>query len=86
MSAPKIKIILAFAAIYLVWGSTFYGVLVALQSFPPFLLSALRLLIAGSALLLYCVATKEPVPSRPVILTNMVCGLVIFIGGIVAVV
>lgn len=84
--APKLKVILAFAAVYLVWGSTFYGVLVALKSFPPFLLSALRLLIAGTALLIYCVVTKERMPSQPVILTNMVCGLVIFVGGIVAVV
>ncbi len=30
------KIIIAFAAIYIIWGSTFYGVMIALKSFPPF--------------------------------------------------
>lgn len=82
----RIKIILAFTAIYLVWGSTFYGVLLALKSFPPFLLSTFRLLIAGLAISIYCIMRKEKLPSREAILKNMVCGLVIFIGGIVSVV
>lgn len=77
---------LAFAAIYLVWGSTFYGVLVALKSFPPFLLSTFRLLIAGVALLVYCIILKEKLPSIAEILKNIICGFVIFIGGIVSVV
>jgi drug/metabolite transporter (DMT)-like permease len=80
------KLILAFAAIYIIWGSTFFGVHLALKSFPPFLLSALRLLIAGIALTLYCAWRREPFPSRIEIQKHALCGLVIFIGGIVAVV
>jgi drug/metabolite transporter (DMT)-like permease len=86
MNVSRTRVIVAFAAIYFVWGSTFYGVLLALKSFPVFLLSALRLLIAGSALSLYCAFREEKLPSAQVITRNMVCGLVIFIGGIVAVV
>jgi drug/metabolite transporter (DMT)-like permease len=85
-SSYKIKLLLAFAAIYIIWGSAFFGVHIALKSFPPFLLSALRLLIAGLALLIFCVVKKEPFPAWADIKKNMVCGLVIFIGGIVAVV
>ena len=51
----QIKVILAFAAIYIVWGSSFYGVLIALKSFSPFVLSTLRFLIAGTALLGVCI-------------------------------
>jgi drug/metabolite transporter (DMT)-like permease len=82
----KLKIILAFAAIYLIWGSTFYGVSIALKSFPPFLLSALRLLIAGIALSILCIIRNERPPSLDDILKNSACGLFMFIGGIVAVV
>ncbi len=82
----KLKVTLAFGAIYLVWGSTFYAVKIALLSFPPFLLSGLRLLLAGTTLLLYCVIIKEKLPTVQDLLKNVAAGLVIFMGGIVAVV
>jgi drug/metabolite transporter (DMT)-like permease len=81
-----IKIILAFAAIYIVWGSTFFAVQVALKSFPPFLLSTLRFLFAGTVLLIYCFVTRAKMPSRIDIQKNALCGLVLFIGGVVSVV
>jgi drug/metabolite transporter (DMT)-like permease len=84
--STNLKIILAFAAIYLVWGSTFYGVSIALNSFPVFLLSALRLLIAGAALLAFCVMRNEQRPRLYDILKHSACGVLMFIGGIVAVV
>jgi drug/metabolite transporter (DMT)-like permease len=82
---PAIKIILAFAAIYIVWGSTFFAVHVALKSFPAFLLSALRFLLTGTILLLYCIIRREKIPSRIDIQKNALCGLVLFIGGVVSV-
>jgi drug/metabolite transporter (DMT)-like permease len=82
----KTKLFLAFAAIYIIWGSTFFGVQLGLKSFPPFLFSTLRLLFAGIALTIFCVLRKEPFPSLSDIKKHTVCGLVIFIGGIVAVV
>jgi drug/metabolite transporter (DMT)-like permease len=81
----KSRTILAFAAIYIVWGSSFYGVLIALKSFPPFLLSTLRFLIAGTSLLLFCVIKKEPLPDAKDLKKNMLCGLVVFMGGVVTV-
>jgi drug/metabolite transporter (DMT)-like permease len=82
----KLKLILAFAAIYLIWGSTFFGVQLALKSFPPFLLSALRLIIAGVALTVYCVFTRQKAPSLIDIGRHAVAGWVIFIGGVMFVV
>jgi len=86
LSITRIKTILAFAAIYIIWGSTYLGVHVALKSFPPFLLSALRLLIAGVSLLFFCKLRKEKMPAFADIKKNIVCGLVLFVGGITAVV
>ena len=41
---------LAFAAVYLIWGSTYLGIAFALESFPPFILGGVRFVLAGSAL------------------------------------
>lgn len=82
----RLKLFLAYAAIYLIWGSTFFGVQLSLQSFPPFLLSALRLILAGLALTLYCIFTRQRAPSLGDIGTHAVAGLVIFVGGVMFVV
>jgi drug/metabolite transporter (DMT)-like permease len=45
------KLILAFAAIYVLWGSTYLGIRIAIETIPPFLMAGSRHLIAG--ILLY---------------------------------
>ncbi len=82
----QIKIILAFAAIYIIWGSSFFGVLTALKSFPPFLLSTLRFSISGILLLIFCIIKREKFPDWSDIKNNMLCGIVMFGGGVVTVV
>ena len=47
----KILIPLALLTLYLIWGSTFLGMKFATESFPPFMMAALRFLLAG--ILLY---------------------------------
>jgi drug/metabolite transporter (DMT)-like permease len=47
---PAWKTLLAFGIIYFVWGSTFYAIRVGVREVPPFLLAAMRFLIAGVAL------------------------------------
>jgi drug/metabolite transporter (DMT)-like permease len=81
----QIKIVLAFGAIYIIWGSSFYANLLALKSFPPFLLSTLRFLIGGAAILMVCLMRKEPFPTQHEIKRNMIYGIVIFIGAVVTV-
>ena len=50
-SAPRAwKVLLAFAIIYFVWGSTFLAIRVGVREVPPFLLAGLRFLIAGLVL------------------------------------
>lgn len=48
------KIILAFAMVYIVWGSTFFFIHKALAGFGPFLLGAIRFTTAGMLLLGWC--------------------------------
>ena len=43
----NLKVIFAFLAVYLIWGSTFTAIVYGLESFPPFLLAASRFFLAG---------------------------------------
>jgi len=57
------KVILAFAIIYFVWGSTFLAIRVGVREVPPFLLAGLRFLVAGLVLYLWMRARGTPSPS-----------------------
>jgi len=57
------KIALALAVVYIVWGSTYLAVHVALGSFPPLLLSGMRNLFAGIGLFCFAVRRKPAWPS-----------------------
>ena len=62
-SAPsRTKIIAAFAAIYLIWGSTYLGIRFAIETIPPFLMGGIRFMIAGAILYLWMRARGEPRP------------------------
>lgn len=50
-NASPFLVILSFATVYTVWGSTYFFILKALQGFPPMFLGALRFIIAGLIML-----------------------------------
>lgn len=45
-----LQVLLAFGAIYLIWGSTFLGIRVAIESIPPLLMAGVRWTLAGAIL------------------------------------
>ena len=48
MTRPsRASIILAFAAVYVIWGSTYLAIRYAIETLPPFLMAATRFLVAG---------------------------------------
>lgn len=49
-TAPRGPVLAAFAAIYLIWGSTYLGIRFAVETIPPFLLGGARFLLAGGVL------------------------------------
>jgi drug/metabolite transporter (DMT)-like permease len=57
------KVLLAFAIIYFVWGSTFLAIRVGVREVPPFLLAGMRFLIAGAVLYRWMRARGTPSPS-----------------------
>src|SRR6202162_5088526 len=51
VSPPRArKVLLAFAIIYLVWGSTFLAIRIGVREVPPFLLAGMRFFVAGIVL------------------------------------
>jgi drug/metabolite transporter (DMT)-like permease len=44
------RVVLAFAILYVVWGSTFLAIRVGVREVPPFLLAGMRFLVAGVVL------------------------------------
>ena len=59
-----LRVLLAFAAIYLIWGSTFLAIRLTLRGLPPVLLCALRLLLAAALLLAWTWRRGAPRPTR----------------------
>ncbi|MEO8438840.1 MAG: EamA family transporter [Spartobacteria bacterium] len=65
MSGPapapgKFLVLAAFAAIYLIWGSTYLGILLAIQSMPPLLMAGVRFFLAG--VIMYVIALWQGAP------------------------
>jgi len=54
----------AWIAVCIIWGTTYFGIRVSLETMPPALMGGLRWLIAGGLLSLYVVARGETLPPR----------------------
>ena len=65
---PKALIIAAFAAIYLIWGSTYLAIFLAVKTIPPFLMAGARFLIAGLVLLFWALMKGEQIPDKKSVL------------------
>jgi drug/metabolite transporter (DMT)-like permease len=58
------KIIFAFASVYLIWGSTYLAIRFAVETMPPFLMAGLRFVIAGAAMYLWLRLRGEARPTN----------------------
>ena len=54
----------ALLAVYVLWGSTYYAIKIALQSYPPFLLTSIRMLIAGGLMFAVLRWRGQAAPTR----------------------
>jgi drug/metabolite transporter (DMT)-like permease len=62
-AAPRGLVLAAFAAIYLIWGSTYLGIRFAVETIPPFLLGGARFLLAGGVLYAWLRLRRVPNPA-----------------------
>ncbi|OQP61632.1 EamA family transporter [Niastella populi] len=80
-SASPVMVVIAFATVYLVWGSTYFFIQRAIETIPPFILGAIRFLIAGGLLLGWGIIKGEKLFNWSHIKPALMSGLLmLFIG------
>lgn len=81
-TAPRtLHLVLAFAAIYLIWGSTYLAIRFAIESIPPLLMMAMRHLTAGLLLYGWVRLQGTPAPLLKHWKTAAIAGVFFFLGG-----
>lgn len=79
--------ILALAAVYLIWGSTYLAIKIAIGSLPPWFLSSARYLIAGLLMLAIAKARRDAPLARAEVKIAAISGaLLVVANGLVGVV
>jgi drug/metabolite transporter (DMT)-like permease len=73
------KILLAFAIIYFVWGSTYLAIRVGVHEVPPFLLAGMRFFVSGIVLYGWMRLKGTPSPSRRQWASATLLGALIFL-------
>lgn len=80
-SPGRAKVVAAFAAVYIIWGSTYLAILYAIETLPPFLMAAARFLIAGGLLYAWSVSRAPRAPTREEWRAAFVIGGLLLLGG-----
>ena len=73
--------IVAFAAVYVLWGSTYLGIYYAIRTIPIFVMGGFRFLIAGLVLVCAAIAGRAERPSRREVWTTVVSGVLLLMLG-----
>jgi drug/metabolite transporter (DMT)-like permease len=71
----------AFAAVYVIWGSTYLAIRIAIETLPPFLMAAARFACAGTILYVWARARGAPRPARSTWKATVVIGALLLLGG-----
>src|SRR5258708_8693765 len=80
--ASRWKIIVAFALVYVFWGSTYLGIGIAVEQIPPGVMCASRFLVAGTVMLAYCALTGRRIRFSARQLGHMAAvGILLLMGG-----
>ena len=76
----RIRVALAFLAIYVIWGSTYLAIRYAVETIPPLYTAGFRHLVAGSVLLIWALA-KGQRPTWAQVRASVVIGFFFFLLG-----
>jgi drug/metabolite transporter (DMT)-like permease len=77
----RLRLIAAFAAVYITWGSTYLAIHYAVATLPPLLMAGARFLIAGTILLLWARLRGSNRPTKADWITGLVGGALLLAGG-----
>ena len=76
----------AYAALYIIWGSTYLAIRFTVETIPPFLSGSLRFFLAGGILLVWCLYREQERPTlRGFLAASKVAGIMLLggYGGVV---
>jgi drug/metabolite transporter (DMT)-like permease len=74
-------VLAAFAAVYVVWGSTYLAIRVAIETLPPLLMAGARFLLAGGILYAFMRLRGEPAPARRHWASTSIVGMLLLMFG-----
>jgi drug/metabolite transporter (DMT)-like permease len=77
----RVGIGFALVSLYLIWGSTYLGMRIALESFPPFIMAGIRFVVAGSVLYTFLRLRKQPAPTRAQWVASIPIGVLLIVMG-----
>ncbi|OLE62941.1 MAG: drug/metabolite exporter YedA, partial [Deltaproteobacteria bacterium 13_1_20CM_2_69_21] len=74
MKNDRTRVLLALGSLYVIWGSTFLAIRIALQGYPPLMLAGLRFVIAGAVTYAFVRARGAPPPTRTEWRSSLIVG------------
>lgn len=77
----KSKIWIALITLYIVWGSTYFGIKVAIETIPPFFHAGIRFLVSGLIILVWQRLAKQEMPTRKQWISTAIIGNLLLLGG-----
>ncbi|HEX8924428.1 MAG TPA: EamA family transporter [Terriglobales bacterium] len=81
-STTRLQVVVAFGLVYVLWGSTYLGIRIAVDHLPPLMMGALRFIAAGALMLAYCAARGKSIwVSRQQLLRLTVIGILLLTTG-----
>jgi drug/metabolite transporter (DMT)-like permease len=79
--ASRSQILLAFASVYVLWGSTYLAIRIGVETIPPFLLAGIRHLTAGTMLFGWLRLRGAPAPEARHWKSAAIIGGLLLLGG-----
>lgn len=80
-ATSRTALLFAFAAIYLIWGSTYLAIRVAVETLPPFLMAGVRFMVAGVILYGWLAVRGRARATPRQWRDNTVIGALLLVGG-----
>jgi len=72
---PKYSLLLAFGAIYIIWGSSYLGIRFAVETIPPLFMGGLRFFVSGVLIFTWMAIRGAGIPRPPLFLPMAVVGI-----------
>jgi len=81
LAPSRLKLVLAFAAVYVIWGSTYLAIHFAIETMPSYFMTSLRFLLGGLMLYAWARFRGEPLPERRHWKPAAIIGALMLFGG-----